>query len=166
MSTNVNNLKNLPQLSQIPQGQSISSPMLDEIRSVQSTHSIYPSESLLEPLPSVSAPTVSFQTDAENAKRVLPDLIPLIDDSDEEVASRALEMITHIAKLDTQQHYLDPVISDKRVVSALCGVLRKRFEDKVSYKYVPANRFRNLLKISLISKILKCHKICLLEKGL
>ncbi|CAD5235519.1 unnamed protein product [Bursaphelenchus xylophilus] len=78
--------------------------------------------------PSVSAPLPA--NDSENARRVLPELIPLLDDPDEEVACRALEMVGHIAKLDSQQHYSEPVINDKRVVLALTSVLRKRFEDK------------------------------------
>ncbi|KAI6208767.1 hypothetical protein M3Y96_00149700 [Aphelenchoides besseyi] len=72
----------------------------------------------------------SLPSEAENAKRVLPELIPLLEDSDEEVACRALEMVIHIAKLDSAQPFNDPVITQERIILALSSELKRSFENK------------------------------------
>ncbi|KAI6204041.1 hypothetical protein M3Y94_00626900 [Aphelenchoides besseyi] len=72
----------------------------------------------------------SLPSEAENAKRVLPELIPLLEDADEEVACRALEMVIHIAKLDSAQPFNDPVITQERVIWALSSELKRSFGNK------------------------------------
>lgn len=81
--------------------------------------------------------------DGDNtAKRVLPELLPLLEEADEledaEVESRALEMVIHIAKLDAEQTATsvgyEPAIVDERVIHALLAVLRRSFGNKVKTK--------------------------------
>ncbi|KAI6179873.1 hypothetical protein M3Y98_00657900 [Aphelenchoides besseyi] len=47
-----------------------------------------------------------------------------------EVACRALEMVIHIAKLDSAQPFNDPVITQERIILALSSELKRSFENK------------------------------------
>ncbi|KAI6225259.1 hypothetical protein M3Y99_01362700 [Aphelenchoides fujianensis] len=110
--------------------------------------------------PNAAAPAC-LSTETENAKRVLPELIPLLEDADEEVACRALEMVIHIAKLDAAQPFSEPVITQERRIIrlTLCALFHISNRPQGMQLILQSLEQRSRGLVSFLSDLVRCTGI-------
>ncbi|KAI1716201.1 beta-catenin/armadillo-related protein 1 [Ditylenchus destructor] len=76
-------------------------------------------------------PATFHPADRDNVRRALPELIPLLRDTEEEVVCKALGIVQKIAKFDADNLYSpEPVIRERQVIDGLLHALKMHRNNK------------------------------------